>query len=147
MKTVNAMLDRASVAHRAKAAGELLRIGPEALDLDQKIAGGQGKVRRRLSKYYADGLYLKGIEALQASDDVSAYRLLTRTTKIWPEHQLARSQLRKLSGKAREIYYEGYVLKEQDRAKTRKLFQRLTQITPQSNPYHRLAVDWLRVNR
>ena len=147
MKSLQKLLRQISVAHKKKAAGELIRLCPEALSIDMKLSGGDGQVRDQLSKYYADGLYLKGIEALQSSDDVSAFGLLNRALKAWPQHKLSRTRLAELGRKAREIYYEGYVLKDQDKAETRRIFERLTQITNPSNPYHRLAADWLRANR
>ncbi len=147
MKTLQRLLRDIKVAHKKKAAGELIRLCPEALAVDNKLSGGEGKVRSQVSKYYADGLYLKGIEALQSSDDVSAFQLLNRAVKAWPEHKLAQTRLAELSRKAREIYYEGYVLKDQDKVETRRIFQRLTEITNPSNPYHRLAADWLRTHR
>ena len=147
MTSLKKMLSEAAVAHRRKAAGELLRVCPEALAVDRQIAGGLGRVNARLKRYYADGLYLKGIDALQSSDDISAFRLLSRAVKVLPEHKLARTRLAELGSKAREIYYDGYAMKDQDRAATRRIFKRLTQITSASNPYHKLAADWLRTNR
>ena len=147
MVKVKRLLAEAARAHRKKAGGELMRISPEALSLDQQVAGGRGKIRARLSKYYADGLYLKGVEALQTNDDVSAYRLLTRAVKVKPDHKLARSRLIDLNNKAQEIYYEGYVLKDQNKKEARRIFRRLTQITSPTNPYHKRAADWLRAHR
>ncbi len=147
MKAVKKLLAEATVAHRHKAAAALMRIGPEALALDRQVSGGQGKVHARLSKYYADGLYLKAIEALQSSDDVSAFRLFNRALKVLPDHRLSTARLAELGRKARELYYEGYILKEQNNDETRRIFRRLTQITMPSNPYHKLAADWLRAHR
>ncbi len=146
MAAVKKLFEKAAVVHRRKRADELIRIGPEALALDRQIAGGEGRIRRRLQKYYADGLFLKGIDALQSSDDVSAFELLSRAVKAQPNHKLAQTRLAELRGKARELYYEGYILKDDDKEATRRIFRRLTQMTDPSSPYHKLASDWLRDN-
>ncbi|MEO1338174.1 MAG: hypothetical protein AAFV29_21195, partial [Myxococcota bacterium] len=100
MTTIKKLVTEVRIAHKRKAAAELMRLGPETLALDMKISGGQGKVRDVVSKYYADGLYLKGIERMQSSDDESAYRLLSRAVKVMPDHKLATKGLAELNDKA-----------------------------------------------
>lgn len=146
MERMKTLLDEAGNAHQQKAAGELLRIAPAALDLDAQVAGGEGKVRDRIQKYYADGLYLKGVEAFQGGDDVKAYRLFSEALRANSAHKLARTGLAEISGKAQKIYFEGYVLKDSNPAEARKTFRRLTQITPPEDPYHQLAAKWLAQN-
>jgi tetratricopeptide (TPR) repeat protein len=146
MKRVKSLLAEAEQAHRKKAAAELLRIAPAALEVDQQISDGDGKVRSKLKGYYADGLYLKGIEAYQDKDFVRAYQLLNDALKQKPGHQLSETRLAELSRKARDLYYEGYVLKDSNPAETRKVFRRLTQMTKPDNQYHRLAEKWLVAN-
>ncbi len=146
MKRMKQLVAEADVAHRKKAAGELLRIAPAALEIDQQIADGDGKVRTKLKGYYADGLYLKGIEAYQDKDFVRAYQLLNDALKQKPGHQLSETRLAELSRKARDLYYEGYVLKDSNPAETKKVFKRLTQMTKPDNQYHRLAEKWLAAN-
>jgi tetratricopeptide (TPR) repeat protein len=146
MKRMKQLTAEADVAHRKKAAGELLRIAPAALEIDQQIADGDGKVRAKLKGYYADGLYLKGIEAYQDKDFVRAYQLLNDALKQKPGHQLSETRLAELSRKARDLYYEGYVLKDSNPAETKKVFRRLTQMTKADNQYHRLAEKWLAAN-
>lgn len=143
MERMKVLLDEAGNAHQQKAAGELLRIAPAALDLDAQVAGGEGKVREKIQKYYADGLYLKGVEAYQGGDDVKAYRLFNEALRANGAHKLARTGLAEISGKAQKIYFEGYVLKDSNPAEARKTFRRLTQITPPEDPYHQLAAKWL----
>ncbi len=146
MKELKTLMTRAREAHRNKAAAELLRIVPQALDLDKRVAGGEGKVRQRLKSYYADGLYLKGIEAYQGGDDVKAFQLLTEAVRAKPGHRLAETRLAELNGKARQIFWDGYVLKDSDPAKTRRIFLRLTKMTRASNEWHKRAKRWLAAN-
>jgi tetratricopeptide (TPR) repeat protein len=146
MKRVKTLLDETREAHRQKAAGEILRLAPAALDVDKDIAGGEGKVREKLGNLYADGLYLKGVAAMASQDWVEAFRLLKEATKQKPGHKLAESRLLDLNRKAEEIYFQGYVLKDKDQAEARKIFKRVTQMTPTSNQYHQKAQEWLRTN-
>jgi hypothetical protein len=143
VERVRVLLQEANAAHKKKAAGELLRIAPAALELDRELAGGEGQLRAKLQTVYADGLYLKGIEAYAEADDVRAFKLLSQALQVSPGHKLAETRLAELTGKARDIYYEGYALKDQNAAETRKIFRRLTQMTRPDNPYHKLAAKWL----
>lgn len=146
MKTLKKLMNDAREAHQNKAAAELMRIAPQALDLDKQVAGGEGKVRQRLKSYYADGLYLKGIEAYQGGDDVKAFQLLSEAVRAKPGHRLAETRLAELNGKARQIFWDGYVLKDSDPAKTRQIFLRLTKMTRASNEWHKRAKRWLAAN-
>jgi tetratricopeptide (TPR) repeat protein len=146
MKRVKQLLDETKEAHRQKAAGEILRLAPAALEIDKEIAGGEGKVREKLGNLYADGLYLKGVAALASQDFVESFRLLKEATKQKPGHKLAESRLLDLSRKAEQTYFEAYVTKDKDQAEARKLFKRVTQMTPPTNQYHQKAQDWLRAN-
>jgi tetratricopeptide (TPR) repeat protein len=146
MKRVKQLLQEAEVAHKKKAAAELLRIAPAILELDDQIALGEGKVRAKLRRWYADGLYLKGIEAYQEKDYVRAYQLWSDALVQQPAHQLSETRLAELQRKARDMYYDGYVLKDTNAAETRKIFKRLVQMTRPDNQYHKLAQKWLAAN-
>lgn len=146
MKRMKQLLGDAELAHKKKAAAELLRIAPAALEIDQQISGGDGKVRTKLKRFYADGLYLKGIESYAEKDYVRAYQLLSDALKQQPGHALSESRLAELSRKARDLYYEGYVLKDSQPAETRKIFKRLTQMSRPDNQFHKLASKWLAAN-
>lgn len=146
MKRVKVLLQDGEVAHKKKAAAELLRICPAALEVDQQISLGDGKVRTKLKRFYADGLYLKGIEAYAEKDFVRSYRLLSDAVEQQPGHALSETRLAELSRKARDLYYEGYVLKDSDPGETRKIFKRLVQMTKSDNQYHKLAAQWLAAN-
>jgi tetratricopeptide (TPR) repeat protein len=146
MKRIKQLLAEASEAHRKKAAGDLLRIAPAALELDQQVSLGEGKVRSKLKGYYADGLYLKAIEAYQEKDFVKAYQLLTEALKQKPDHKLSETKLADLSRKAHDLYYEGFVLKDSNAAETKKIFRRVVQMTSPDNQFHRSAQKWLAAN-
>ncbi len=146
MKTVQRILREAETAHKQKAGAELLRLAPKALDLDLKIARRKGKIRKRLKTYYADGLYLKGLEAYNGSDYGRAYKLLSEAVKVKPSHKLSETRLSALGRKARELYYQGYVLKDSNAAETRKIFRQVKQMTGPSNQFHKWASKWLSAN-
>lgn len=143
LRRLKGLLGEAATAHRQKAAGDLLRIAPQALDLDRKIAFGSGAVRQELKEYYADALYLKGLEAYNARDYGRAYKLLTEATTVNRQHRLSETRLAELGRKARELYYEGYVLKDSNPAETRRIFKRVKAMTPTSNQFHKWASKWL----
>ena len=146
MTTVKRITKEAKVAHRQKAGGELLRLAPKGLDLDLKIAAGKGKIRARLKTYYADGLYLKGLEAYNDADYGRAYKLLSEAVRVEPGHKLSETRLAALGRKARELYYQGYVLKDSNAAETRKIFRQVKQMTSTSSQFHKWASKWLSAN-
>ncbi|MCK6548714.1 FHA domain-containing protein [Myxococcota bacterium] len=146
MKRVKGLLAEAETAHKRKAAAELLRVAPSLLDVDRQIALGEGKIRAKVQRYYADALYLKGIEAYAEKDFVKAYQLLSDALRQQPGHELSQTRLAELSRKARDLYYEGYVLKDTNAAETKKIFKRLVQMTKPDNQYHQLAQKWLKAN-
>lgn len=135
-----------STAHRQKAAGDILRLAPTALQVDDEIAAGEGRVRAQLRSAYADGLYLKAIDADQDDDLPRAYQLLTEALRQQPGHALSEARLQQLSKKARELYYQGFVAKDSNPEDTRKIFRRLTMMSKPDNQYHRLAQKWLAEN-
>ena len=143
-KQVRKLLRETSTAHRAKAARDLLRLAPAALEVDKALLRGGGSIRKELERYYADGLYLKGVEAFHKKDEVEAYKILSEAIRVDPGHRLARDRLTDLEKRARDIYYEGYVLKDTDPARTKKIFERIVKMTDPSDPFHKLAAKWLR---
>lgn len=143
MRDVQENLAEIEAAHRQKAAAEILRLAPKTLDLDRKIARGDGRVRRRLKDLYADALYLKGLESYNEQDFEKAFRLLSDALDQAPGHQLSESRLAELSRRARDLYYQGYVLKDTNTPETKKIFRRVTQMTRSGNQYHQLASKWL----
>jgi tetratricopeptide (TPR) repeat protein len=146
MEQVKRLMADASRAHHAKAAGELMRIVPAALELDKRIAGGDGKVRERLNRYYANALYLKGIEAYQGRDDLEAYQLLGEALRVDPTHKLAKNRYAELKSRVDQIYYEAYVQKDTNPEETKKVFRRLVKFVESGHPAHQKAKKWLRAN-
>lgn len=146
MEQVKRLLADASRAHHAKAAGELLRIVPAALEVDRRVARGDGKVRTKLNRYYANALYLKGIESYQGRDDLKAYQLLGQALRVDPAHKLAKMRRADIQARLDQIYYEAYVVKDSDPDQTRKVFRRLIKYVGKGHPVHKKAKRWLRAN-
>lgn len=146
MKQMQGLLSELAAAHKQKAAAEVIRLAPQALEIDQTIAHGEGEIRDRLREYYADALYLKGLEAHQDEDFSRAFQLLNQALKIRPGHRLSETRLNDLSAKAKELYYQGYVTKDTDVEETRRIFRRVTQMTRPSNQFHQWAEKWLNAN-
>lgn len=146
MKQMQGLLAEATAAHKQKAAADLMRLAPQALELDQNIGLGEGVIRERLREYYADALYLKGLEAFQDEDFARAYQLFGQALKVKPGHRLSETRLSEISAKAKELYYQGYVLKDTNAEETRKIFKRVTQMTRPENQFHQWASKWLAAN-
>lgn len=144
MKAMKSLLAQGERAHQAKAGQALLDLAPRGLALDDSIGGGQGVIRRRLVRWFADGLYLKGIEALQDKDEPRAFRLFSEALRKAPEHDLAKTRLAELEGRARALFSEARALESSDGERAKSLFERLTQMTEPSNTYHKLAKQALR---
>lgn len=146
MKQVQAMLDDLTQAHRQKAAQEIIRAAPKALDVDLSIALGQGEIRERLKEYYADALYLKGLEAYQDGEFAKSFQLLNQAIRVQPGHKLSETRLSDLTGKARELYYQGYALKDSNPEETRRIFKQIVQMTKSDNQFRQWASKWLAGN-
>lgn len=139
LRTLDRALAEASRAHRKKAAAALLEIASRALEIDAQVGGGEGVIHDRLITYFADGLYLRGIEALAAGEVSRARRFFSSALGKKPSHRLAQDRLAELEERARTLYYEAQVLEAKDPAAARAAFQRLVDTTPPSDRYHRLA--------
>lgn len=146
MREVRDGLAALELAHKRKAAQDVLSAAPRLLEVDRSIAGGAGRVRPRLRAYYADALYLKGLEAQQDGDELKAYRFLAEALKVDADHRLARTRMVEITRRARELYYQGHAVRESDPATTRGLYQRVVQITAKEDQFHRWAAKWLSEN-
>lgn len=146
MRQIRDGLTALELAHKRKAAQDVLSAAPTLLEVDRSIAGGEGRVRQRLRAYYADALYLKGLEFEQDGDPPKAYRLLSEALKVDGTHRLARTRMVEISRRARELYYQGHAVRETDPATTRGLYQKLMQITAKDDQFHRWAAKWLAEN-
>jgi tetratricopeptide (TPR) repeat protein len=144
LKRMKRLVRASERAHLRKAGTALLDLAPRALALDERIGGGEGDIRRRLTRFFADGLYLEGIEALQEDDAPKAFELFNAALRKWPDHKLAKTRLAELQGRARELYREARTTQARDADRARTLYERVTRITPASNTYHKLAKKWLR---
>lgn len=144
MTTMKGLLTEAALLHRRKEGAALLEVVPRALALDERIGSGEGEVRSALIGYFADGLYLTAIEALQDRDEPKAFALLAEALRKKPDHGLAKTRLVELEARAKELFYEARVLEESDPKAARDLYERLTRMTHPSNAYHKLAKRHLR---
>jgi pSer/pThr/pTyr-binding forkhead associated (FHA) protein len=146
MKKMQSLLQEATAAHKQKAAAELLKLVPDAMEVDSSIALGEGEIRKRLREYYADALYLKGLEAFQDEDYGRAFQLLNNAIKMQPGHRLSETRISELSRKAKDLYYQGYGLKDTEPSETRRIFRTITQMTRPDNQFHQWASKWLVAN-
>lgn len=146
MRDMMKMMADLGAAHRQKAAAEVVRVAPKALDVDASIALGAGEIRAKIKEYYADALYLKGLEAYQDGDFGKSFQLLNQALRTAPGHRLSENRISDLTGKARELYYQGYALKETNAAETRRIFRQIQQMTRPSNQFNQWASKWLAGN-
>lgn len=146
MREVTRRLDELGAAHRKKAAADVVRVAPKTLDVDASVALGEGEIRQRIKGYYADALYLKALEAFNDGDFGKSFQLLNQALRVVPGHRLSENRITELQGKARELYYQGFALKESNPAETRRLFQQIQQMTRPSNQFHQWSSKWLAGN-
>ena len=147
MREILELLEVIKLAHEKKAGAELLAVVPQALALDERIARGKGELRKRLVGYFANGLYLKGLEAALEDEHTKAYKFFSEALRQKPGHELSQKHLVKLEERARDIYYDALVHESSDLRKAKQLFQQVISMTSPSNEYHTLARKWLRKPR
>ncbi len=146
MRDMMRLMENLGAAHRQKAAADVVRLAPKALEIDGTIGLGEGEIRARIKEYYADALYLKGLEAYQDGDFGKSFQLLNQALRTAPGHRLSENRISDLQGKARELYYQGYALKESNPAETRRIFRQIQQMTRASNQFHQWSAKWLSGN-
>ena len=144
MSELRGLLTEIERAHRSKTAAPLLELSPRALRLDAEIAGGKGEIKRRLLGYFADGLYLDGIVALQAGDGPRARRLFGEALAKDRNHPLARERLGEMTRRAHALYYEAQVLEGSDPEGAEAAYRRLLGLTDPSDRFHQRAKKRLR---
>ena len=147
LKRMQVQLPQLQRAHRQKAGADIIRLAPDILTLDSRLGYSKGVLRPTIRRYYADGLYLKGLEAYTDGELIKSSTLFRKAIKMQKDHKLSKSYLQTLSRKARVLYYEAYVLKDSDAAEAARIFERVTKITPKDNQFHKLSRKWLKTNR
>lgn len=144
MEATARLLESATAAHVAKRADAILDLVPRALELDRRIGGGIGKVNARLERYFADGLYLRGIVALNGGDLAKARRLFDEALRKAPGHVQAKARLSEIDAKGQALYYQAKVLEGSDEAEAKRVYEKVLEVTEPSNRYHQLAKARLR---
>lgn len=140
---VDVLLSRAAAGSAKKDAASILDVVPEAIDLDQKLGGGGGVVRGELIRHYVNGLYLRGVEAYYQEDYAEAFDRFSQVLRYQPDQKFAETWIADLSSKAKELYWQGFAMKDSDRSQAEALFQRVRSMTEPTNPYYKLASRWL----
>ena len=144
LRQLQAIAGRLRTAHRQKAGADILRIAPRALSLDKKLGYGQGVLRQEFKRMYADGLYLKGLEAYVSDDFATSYSYFRKALSQQSSHKLSSNYVGVLAQKARVLYFEADLQKTTNRNEAARLFGLVTKITSPSNEFHKKSKKWLK---
>ncbi len=144
MLRVRTILKETAAAHKGKDVSKILSLAPQGLAVDLRIAGGQGRLRSRLKTYYADGLYLRGIDAYQRDDPVLAFRLFSQALRVRPGHVLSKARVSELAGLAHKLFDRAQTMGTSDAAEAKRLLRTVMKLTRPEDDLHRRAKQWLR---
>jgi len=144
LKKIQILADRLRKAHRQKAGADILKLAPRALELDRELGYGEGALRQEFKRMYADGLYLKGLQAYLGDDFPSSYVFFRKALKHQRRHKLSLDYVSVLAQKARVLYFEADLQKRTNRNEASRLFRLVTKITNPKNQFHKKAKKWLK---
>ncbi|HAA56773.1 MAG TPA: hypothetical protein DCE42_18550 [Myxococcales bacterium] len=112
----------------------------KAEKIDKQLGGGnKAKYGRKLAIAYAN----KGKSASRSGNYGAAFRFFRKSNSL-SANSKARSGLRRLMGRANRMYKQARVLKDLDKAATRKLVRKILKMVPASSSIHKRARRLLR---
>ena len=144
LRKLQTLANRLRQAHRQKAGADILRLAPQVLVIDKKLGYGQGVLRQEFKRMYADGLYLKGLQAYISDDYAASYTFFRKALKQQRNHKLSADYVNTLAQKARVLYFEADLQKEANRGEAARLFRLVTKMTSSSNEFHKKSKKWLK---
>ena len=147
LRKIQGLTDRLRRAHRQKAGADILKIAPRALVLDKQLGYGEGVLRQEFKRMYADGLYLKGLQAYLSDDFASSYSFFRKALRHQRKHKLSLDYVSVLAQKARVLYFEADLQKSANRNEAARLFRLVIKITSPNNEFHKKAKKWLKRHR
>jgi hypothetical protein len=96
-----------------------------------------------IDRKLADMHYVDGMSAYSARDYAAAFREFSTALGRLPSHTAAQRRLEDLAGKAKELFEEGYRLKDSEPAAAREKWRLVMRIVPAGHEYHKKARQWL----
>lgn len=112
----------------------------QLLALDNKITEGKpSKAVRALTPKFSAAFYRSAQAAKAAGQWAKAQSFASKTLKVDPTHAGAQATLAELRGKAKELYLQGYSVKDANPEEAIRLFRDVVAMTPPDDESHRKA--------
>ncbi len=130
----------------ARAAGRgpgALPVLRKALAAEQKIDSGTSHYAQELKPLIADADCDAAAQALVDQRNPEAYRLLKEAQTLVPGHAIASKKLGELSGRARDLFNQGYILKDSDLKLAREKWKTVLGMVPSEDEAYQKAKKWL----
>jgi|GEM_PF-6875679 len=115
----------------------------KAAAFEYKISGGASYYASQLRIMESEYIYQQGLNSHQAQRYQEAYSFFKQALAKWPEHAQAKKKLTELTGKARDIYNQGLVIKNIDPAQAKEKFKLVMSIAPVDDEIHQKAKKML----
>lgn len=115
----------------------------KALAFELKIAGGGSRYAQELKGLQADADADAASQALNEQRFSDAYRLLKEAVTLSPGHPVATKKLSELSGRARDLFNQGYILKDSDLKQAREKWKAVLAMVPPEDEAYQKAKKWM----
>lgn len=116
----------------------------DLLDLDERITGGQRSSMARNIGTRMSGLFYKSASSAKAAGDWGrAMDFARKTLRADPGHAGAQAILAEARGKAKDLFLQGYALKETNPEDAVKMFKEVMAMTPRDDETHQKAKSWV----
>lgn len=119
-----------------KRADSAIRMLTQALAFEEKITGGRSKVASDVREKLAEAYYLKGAGEYGQGNYPEAFRAFRAAVQQASTHAKSITMLGRLEEKARDIYNEGYMVRDVNPGQARDLWQTVLKMVA---PGHELA--------
>jgi hypothetical protein len=117
----------------------------ELLDLDEKITGGpRSKSAKGAAVKLANFHYKNASQAKAAGDYARAMDLAVKALAADPSHAAAQALKTDMRSKSKDVYQQGYTMKDSDPDEARRLFNEVVKMTSPDDEFHQKAKNWLR---
>jgi tetratricopeptide (TPR) repeat protein len=135
----NKVYAQALVEHRNKRTQTAIKQLKQAKAYVSKIVSGKSRIADEIHRKLADMHYVQGMEPMLSRRYAEAYKNFRTAVTYMPGHGPSSRQLEALSAKAKELYEEGYRLKDTDPDTARERWKLVMKVVPNNNEYYRKA--------
>lgn len=130
-------------AKGAGAAAFNLPVIRRALAFEQKITSATTSFTKELKKLEAESCYQLGVSAQADKKYPEAYRAFRDATNAVPGYPNAQRKLSELAGQARDLFNQGYIVKDNDPETARQKWKQVLAMVPPDDEIYAKAKKWL----